>query len=218
MDDEPITWFMQVMELMLQAFFFLAELCEQYPVPFLIISQACVILILIVLFCACRPMSSTKLSLLESVRARVSANRDGSIEVSIDARVSEGSSGSGARLGSPEPAYLNSTTNPNASSAEPTEVAQPQAQAKAKAKSRSRARAKPKAGAQASGSNEVPAEVEARLHEWMMQNIARHTGRYRSSRGQHRFPSSQGGARVHHGAYRQEVSQEAIMHWAESSR
>ena len=75
--------------------FFLAELYEQCPVPFLIISQACVILILIVLFCASRPMSSTKLSLLESVRARVSANRDGSIEVSIDARVSEGSSGLG---------------------------------------------------------------------------------------------------------------------------
>ena len=136
MDDEPVTWFTQVMELMLQAFLFLAELCEQYPVPFMIISQTCVILILVILFCACRPMSSTKLSLLESVRARVSAKRDGSIEVSIDARVSEGS-GSGARLGSPEPAYPNSTTNPNASRAEPTEVAQPQAQAKAKAKSRS---------------------------------------------------------------------------------
>ena len=83
-DDEPTSFWMQMMELVLPAFFFMAELCEQYPVPFLIISQTLVILILTICFCACRSVPTERLSRVQSVCASVSANRDGSIELSID--------------------------------------------------------------------------------------------------------------------------------------
>ena len=162
-DDEPTSFLMQMMELVLQAFFFIAELYEQYPVPFLIISQIVVILILTICVFVFRQTPTERLSRLHSIRASASANRDGSIELSIDAGLNEGSSGS--RF-SPEPAYP-SDTHPSASRVDPAEVVHPKAQAKAKPKSKSKSKAKAK-----SQSSPVSPEVEARLHEWMMQNIA----------------------------------------------
>ena len=130
-------------------------LYEQYPVPLLITSQILVILILMICFYMCRPTPTGRLSRVHSIRASASANRDGSIELSIDAGLNEGSSGSRS---SPEPAYP-SDTHPSASRVEPTEVVHPQAQAKAK----SRAEAKSKAKAKAK-SGPISPEVEARLH------------------------------------------------------
>ena len=49
---------------------------------------------------------------------------------------------------------------------DPAEVVHPKAQAKAKPKAKSKSKAKAK-----SQSSPVSPEVEARLHEWMMQNI-----------------------------------------------
>ena len=162
-DDEPTSFLMQMMELVLQAFFFMTELYEQYPVPFLIISQILVISILMICVFVCRRTPTDRLNRLRSIRASASANRDGSIELSIDAGLNEGSSGSRSR---PEPAYP-SDTHPSASRVDPTEVVHTKAQAKAKPKAKAKGKAKAK-----SQSSPISPEVEARLHEWMMQNIA----------------------------------------------
>ena len=162
-DDEPTSFLMQMMELVLQAFFFMTELYEQYPVPFLIISQTLVISILMICVFVCRRTPTERLSRVHSIRASASANRDGSIELSIDAGLNEGSSGSRSR---PEPAYP-SDTHPSASRVDSTEVVHPKAQAKAKPKAKAKGKAKAK-----SQSSPISPEVEARLHEWMMQNIA----------------------------------------------
>ena len=138
-------------------FFFMTELYEQYPVPFLIISQTLVISISMICVFVCRRAPTERLSRVHSIRASASANRDGSIELSIDAGLNEGSSGSRSR---PEPAYP-SDTHPSASRVDSTEVVHPKAQAKAKPKAKAKGKAKAK-----SQSSPISPEVEARLHEW----------------------------------------------------
>ena len=153
-DDEQDSLFVQLMSVILQAFFFISELYEQFPMPFLI-TAAMIFL--------CIGRLSTISTSTNAMTGRAIANT-GSLEVTIEARVVQGSSGA---RDSPEPAFP-SDINPDRLRASSPDLVQ----AKAKAQVKAKAKGKSKAKARAQADEPVDPDVEARLRAWMMENIA----------------------------------------------
>ena len=155
-EEEEESWMTQVMSIILQAFFFISELYEQFPVPFLI---AAVMTFFFV-------WSVARIASARTILTRRANANTTSLEVTIEARVVQGSTGA---RDSPEPAYPSDTNpdRPRASTAVPDLV-----QTMAKAQVKAKAKGKSKAKAKARVDDQIDPDVEARLRAWMMENIA----------------------------------------------
>ena len=145
-EEEEESWMTQVMSIILQAFFF-SELYEQFPVPFLI---AAVMTFFFV-------WSVARIASARTILTRRANANTTSLEVTIEARVVQGSTGA---RDSPEPAYPSDTSpdRPRASTAAPDLV-----QTMAKAQVKAKAKGKSKAKAKARVDDQIDPVVEARL-------------------------------------------------------